>query len=379
MAGWCGALALLLLFLGPPTEAAVLDGTRLIAAFPEVTPLAWQAGTDPCMNPVWQGVVCISGQVRILDLAGLGLLGEVNWANLSSFNFESFIANFPANNGLLSGEVDWNVVGGWTDLETFTLAGNRFSGPINLAPLSSCTRLVILRIKNCLFSGPLTFPEALTAVTVDLQSNFLSGALDFSPLSTWTSLQSLQLQNNSFSGPPPSFASLPSSVTYLLLHRNAIFDGRVDLRFWQLPPRLTSFFAMPRLDVEFCFESLFNVTAATKVTSSDMFVWQIEPKLCPRWPLSWELPLAATRFHFVPLDINTTTLLVALDSAAPLGTQISTSHHGTLRNSAPIERVTVNLTISTAKPFTGPVELLFSAKSPDPGVGGDVLCVTSQM
>ncbi|XP_042404940.1 pollen receptor-like kinase 3 [Zingiber officinale] len=163
----------------PETAALLL----LKNSFTNATSLSsWtnSTGSGPC-DSRWDGVICQKGSVAGLDLAGVGL----------------------------SGDIDVDALAQLADLRTVSFADNYFSGGI--PALNRLHTLRAIYLSRNLFSGDIPgdfFDDMTRLKKLCINDNDFTGLIPYS-LSRASAMMELQLQNNHFAGTIPALV-LPS-------------------------------------------------------------------------------------------------------------------------------------------------------------------------
>ncbi|CAL5057149.1 unnamed protein product [Urochloa decumbens] len=202
--------------------------------------ISWNKTTPFCS---WKGVTCspmYPGRVALLDLDGLGLVGQLspslgNLTFIERFNLSSngFVGPLPHLNylpELLVLDLSKNSLQGGippsltnlSNLKVLDLSGNRLEGPIPLE-IGSLYNLLGLDLSRNNFIGfiPSTFRNLSNLLQLGLATNQLKGSIP-DELGTLSNLNKLILADNRLSGRiPPSIFELPTLVL-LDLHLNML-------------------------------------------------------------------------------------------------------------------------------------------------------------
>ncbi|KAH7423558.1 hypothetical protein KP509_12G061100 [Ceratopteris richardii] len=179
---------------------------------------------DPC-GQSWKGIVCVGSAVTEINLAGLGLNGQL------SYNLESFksLHVLDLSNNQLSGSIPYSLP---SNLQTLNLAKNNISDSLPYS-LSTLTGLVNLYVGSNFMTGNLVdvFSNLGNLTVLDVSFNSMSGDLPQS-LSALYSLSSLYLQNNGFTGDLNVLANL--NLQNLNVENNN-FTGWLPASFSSIP------------------------------------------------------------------------------------------------------------------------------------------------
>ncbi|EOA15095.1 hypothetical protein CARUB_v10028463mg [Capsella rubella] len=186
------------------------DATALLSlkrAFAK-PPKNWK-GVDPCHEPVWVGITCISNRVVNISLGNLNLEGKLP-ATISTFS--ELISLDLTSNPKLTGPLPPDI-GNLKKLKEFSLNSNKFSGTIP-ASMGRLSKLYCHFGKNKL-SGKIPnelFTSKMILKHVRLDRNRLSGEIPTS-LNNLTNLQELYLSDNKFTGSIPDLSNLTKLKT----------------------------------------------------------------------------------------------------------------------------------------------------------------------
>ncbi|KAK7360936.1 hypothetical protein VNO77_02954 [Canavalia gladiata] len=173
------------------------------------TPPSWDNSDDPCGAP-WEGVTCNKSRVTSLGLSTMGLKGK------------------------LSGDI-----GGLTELRSLDLSYNKgLTGPLS-PQLGDLSKLNILILAGCSFSGDL--PDALGNLSelsfLALNSNNFTGKIPPS-LGKLSKLYWLDLADNQLTGPIPVSTSTTPGLDLLLKAKHFHFNK--NQLSGSIPPKLFS-------------------------------------------------------------------------------------------------------------------------------------------
>lgn len=190
----------------PETAALLL----LKNSFTNATSLSsWTNSTGGPCDSRWDGVICQKGSVAGLDLAGVGLSGDIDvdalaqLANLRTVSFadNNFSGRIPALNRLHT-------------LRAIYLSHNRFSGDIPGDFFDDMTRLKKLWINDNDFTGliPYSLSKASAMVELQLQNNHFAGTI---PALVLPSLSVFNVSNNELEGVIPDVYSKFNASSFL--------------------------------------------------------------------------------------------------------------------------------------------------------------------
>lgn len=163
---------------------------------------SWTSATpaDPCAQS-WKGVQCNGPAVTQLNLAGLGLSGQLGYMmqKLTSLTVLDLSNNYISNN------IPYSLP---PNLETLNLGNNNFDGNVPYS-ISAMTGLTYLNVSHNHLNGNLVdaFTKLGNLSVMDVSFNTMTGPLPQS-LASLFSITSLYLQNNQFSGSLNVLASL---------------------------------------------------------------------------------------------------------------------------------------------------------------------------
>ncbi|XP_074559223.1 pollen receptor-like kinase 3 [Curcuma longa] len=200
------------------TEELMTDATALLFLKDSFTGAgdalnSWSPSStaSPCS---WFGVICESGIVTGLRLAGLGLSGTVNVTALAHFKG---LRSISLNNNNFFGQLPPDL-GSLGSLKSLFLSHNAFSGEIPDGLFASMRSLKKLWLNDNKFTGRIPYiSDASKLIELRLEGNAFEGAI---PSFEISSLKSFNVSNNRLAG------SIPASLTRFSV---TSFAGNPDL------------------------------------------------------------------------------------------------------------------------------------------------------
>ncbi|KAG6534583.1 hypothetical protein ZIOFF_008486 [Zingiber officinale] len=204
-------------FMGPSaaqeTAGPMTDATALLFLKDSFTGAgdalnSWSSSStfSPCS---WSGVICDSGVVTGLRLAGLGLAGTINVTALSHFKgLHSISFNNNNFNGQLPPGFD-----SLQSLKSVFLSHNAFSGEIPDGAFASMRSLKKLWLNNNQFTGRIpAISNVSKLIEIRLEGNAFEGAI---PSIDISSLKSFDVSNNRLTGPIPATLARFSAASFV--------------------------------------------------------------------------------------------------------------------------------------------------------------------
>ncbi|XP_074577569.1 pollen receptor-like kinase 3 [Curcuma longa] len=168
---------------------------------------SWSSSStfSPCS---WSGVICDSGVVTGLRLAGLGLAGDINVTALSHFKG---LHSISLNNNNFSGHLPPGF-DSLQSLKSIFLSHNAFSGEIPDGAFASMRSLKKLWLNDNQFTGRIpAISNVSKLIEIRLEGNAFEGAI---PSIDISSLKSFNVSNNRLTGPIPASLARFSATSF---------------------------------------------------------------------------------------------------------------------------------------------------------------------
>uniref|UniRef100_A0A2C9U3J2 non-specific serine/threonine protein kinase n=1 Tax=Manihot esculenta TaxID=3983 RepID=A0A2C9U3J2_MANES len=170
----------------------------------------WSEKTNPCTGDVsnWNGVICIKGFVRGLQLERMGLTGKIDVETLTGM---SDLRTLSFMNNDLDGPMP--ELKKLRSLKVVSLSNNHFSGEIPTDAFKGMSKLKQLALSENEFTGAIpsslaTLPKLLE---LRLEGNKFTGNLPNFSISTFASFN---VSNNELEGPIPATLSMMDSSSF---------------------------------------------------------------------------------------------------------------------------------------------------------------------
>ncbi|XP_023641938.1 probable leucine-rich repeat receptor-like protein kinase At5g49770 [Capsella rubella] len=202
------------------------DATALLSlkrAFAK-PPKNWK-GVDPCHEPVWVGITCISNRVVNISLGNLNLEGKLP-ATISTFS--ELISLDLTSNPKLTGPLPPDI-GNLKKLKELSLMGCGFSGQIPES-IGTLEQLIRLSLNSNKFSG--TIPASMGRLSklywFDIADNQIEGELPVSNGTTSPGLDMLLEAGHFHFGKNKLSGKIPNELfTSKMILKHVLFDGNL--------------------------------------------------------------------------------------------------------------------------------------------------------